>query len=79
MESVLVNCSEIRSVCRPEDGVCDVGPHDHRDLRRNFLFDANFRQAGRVLSVYLILDISVGYDIRRDYPFCRAGRSGLGN
>ena len=70
VESVLVNRSEIRTVCRPECGVCDVGPHNHRDLRCNFLLDANCRQAGRVFSVCLVLGVGA---------VCRSGRGSLGD
>ena len=77
MESVLVDHSEIRSVCRTENGVCDVAPHNHRDIRRDCLLDADCCQAGRILSVCLVLGIGVGCDILSDNPVCCAARGRL--
>ena len=79
VESVLVDRSEIRSVCRSEDGFCDVVPHDHRDLLRYCLLKSNCCQAGRVFSVYLVLGVGVGCDLWRDDPVYPAGCGGIGD
>ena len=79
MESVLVDRSETRFFCHPEDGVFDVGPHNHRDLRRNCILDADCRQVGLVLSICLVLGVGVGCDIRSNDPVFCDGCGGIYN